>query len=122
MNQNQLRLVAADKNLARLGDSFVNFVFSLALTRVRGTPHGVKVSNRVLADAARNAGLRSMLPKRLTGGDIANAAEALIAHAWMQTWISLERIVTVLAENVEDPTASFQKLLTEILADSRAEI
>lgn len=90
--------VLADHDLASLGDAFINFVYSLALSNQRGKPSGAKVKGDALAEALRNAGLREYLPARMTRHMLADAAEALIVYAWLQNYITLEEIVVTLAK------------------------
>ena len=54
-----------DKDLAGLGDSYVNLVYSLAMSQKHGHPMGAKVSNQILAQAVEASGLRKMLPHRV---------------------------------------------------------
>ncbi len=82
MFTDELKKILADKGLARLGDAYVNFIYSLALTDVGGEPTGAKVSDRILVEAAKISGLKRLLPKRTGRNDVANAVEALLVHAW----------------------------------------
>lgn len=102
--------VLSNRNLARLGDSYINFVFSLAATRVSGTPQGVKVSDRILAEAAKKTGIRGKLPKRSTRADSANAVEALLAHAYLSGQLTLEESVRTLSENITEPADAVSNL------------
>jgi Na+-transporting NADH:ubiquinone oxidoreductase subunit NqrF len=58
---NSLTEVLTDHKLASLGDSFINFAYSLALSERRGTPEGKKVKGTLLAEALRRTGLRGHL-------------------------------------------------------------
>ena len=60
-----LQEVLLDKDLAGLGDMYVNFVHSLALSQKLRKPAGTKVNNRILAEAVKKSGLRKMLPRRI---------------------------------------------------------
>ncbi len=51
-----------DKGLAKLGDSLINLVFSLALSEYLGKPTGERVPNASLAIALEMAGLRHIIP------------------------------------------------------------
>lgn len=53
--------ILLDKDLAGLGDSYVNFVYSLAMSKKCGRPTGAKVNNRILATAVDASGLRKFL-------------------------------------------------------------
>ena len=103
-----------DKDLAGLGDSYVNFVYSLAMSQKHQRPIGAKVSNQVLAKAVEMSGLRRFLPHRVDRHTRANAAEALLVFAWLQNKQELNHSVTVLSGK-ENLTEAFAVLLREIL-------
>jgi hypothetical protein len=109
--QNLLRQIMRDKQLASLGDAYVNFVYSLALTRVNGYPQGTKVSDKVLAEALRMAGLRDHLGTRVAKKDMANASEAILAEAYRRNLLSIEESVQVIAQQGEIPAAGLSDLL-----------
>jgi hypothetical protein len=100
-----------DKQLASLGDAFVNFVYSLALTKVKGRPVGTKVSDRILSEAFRLAELREQLGSRLSRKDLANAAESLLIEAYRRQLISIDESVEVLSQNPDDPPTGLSNLL-----------
>jgi hypothetical protein len=105
-----LREVLADQKLAALGDAYVNFVYSLALSKRKGEPVGAKVDSRLLAEALRKAGLRSLLPSRIDRHKQADAAEALIVYAWMRDVMTIEEGVNIL-DQFEDMVEAFCSLL-----------
>jgi len=106
-----LEEVLTDHNLASLGDAYINFVYSLALSNRKGKPLGVKVKGSVLAEAVKESGLREHLPSRMTRHMLADAAEALIVYAWLHKYITLEESVTILENNLQE---GFRQLLTVI--------
>jgi hypothetical protein len=106
-----IRQVMQDKHLASLGDAYVNFVYSLALTKINGVPEGVKVSDRVLATAFKLAGLRKFLGTRIDRKDLANATEALLFEAYQKRLISIDESVQVIAQNPEGPRSGLSDLL-----------
>lgn len=108
-----LQEVLLDKDLAGLGDVYVNFVHSLALSQKLQRPTGAKVNNRILAEAVKRSGLRKMLPRRIDRHAQGNAAEALIVYAWLQEVMSFEDCLKILGGG-EDPTDAFTQLLQEI--------
>ena len=108
-----LQEVLLDKDLAGLGDIYVNFVHSLALSQKLQRPKGAKVNNRILAEAVKRSGLRKMLPRRIDRHAQGNAAEALIVYAWIQEAMSFEDCLKILGEG-DDPTDAFTQLLQEI--------
>jgi len=103
-----------DKDLAGLGDSYVNFVYSLAMSQKHGKPMGVKVKNRVLAEAVEKSGLRKLLPRRVDRHTRGNAAEALLVFAWLQDIHDLNDCITALRTE-DDETQAFAALLHDVL-------
>jgi len=85
-----------DHDLAALGDAFVNFVYSLALSKKLGRPIGRKVDSSTLASALRKADLRKILPSRTDRHRQADAAESLIVYAWLTGEISLEETLHIM--------------------------
>jgi hypothetical protein len=96
-----LAKVLANRDLASLGDAYINFAYSLALSKKTGKPSGVKVKGSALAQALRNAGLREYLPSRMTRHALADSAEALAVYGWLKKVISLEEAVMIMSENQE---------------------
>jgi len=94
-----LREVLVDQKLAALGDAYVNFVYSLALSKRKGEPVGAKVDSRLLAEALRKAGLRNLLPSRIDRHKQADAAEALIVYAWVRGAMTIEEGVSILEQS-----------------------
>ena len=99
-----------DKGLAGLGDAYINFAYSVAVSVRDGRPSGVKVDNRVLAEALRRAGLRGLLPSRIDRHDMGNAAEAIIVYSWLKGAVSFEECVDILSSS-DDPVEAFTLLL-----------
>lgn len=112
-----IRQVILDKRLASLGDAFVNFVYSLALTRTKGGPQAIKVSDRILADAFRLAGLRKYLGTRVSRKDLANASESLLVEAYQRKLLTIEEGVETLSQNPDGLQAGLAALLK--LAEER---
>jgi hypothetical protein len=106
-----LRQVMRNKQLASLGDAYVNFVYSLALTRLNGYPQGTKVSDRILSQALRLAGLRDELGTRVAKKDLANASESLLAEAYRRDVLTIEESVRIINEKPEEPAVGISDLL-----------
>ena len=106
----RLSRIIRDRKLAQFGDSLLNFSYSLAMTRATKQPVGVKVKDKLLADAATKAGLRRYLPRRVDAGDVANSLEALVGEAWLQEKITLEEIVACLVPGEIDQSKGFISL------------
>jgi hypothetical protein len=109
-----LEEVLVDKDLAGLGDAYVNFLYSLVVSQKSGHPTGAKVNNRVLAKALRKAGLRKFLPRRIDRHVLGNAAEALIVFAWLADTVTFEDSLKILGQK-DDTVEAFAVLLREIL-------
>ena len=110
-NSQDIRQIMRDKRLASLGDAFVNFVYSLALSKSSGNPQAVKVSDRILAEAFRLAGLRKYLGTRVSRKDIANASESLLFEAYHRKLVSIEEGVGIITQNLDGPEAGLFELL-----------
>ena len=102
--------VLMDHKLAKLGDAYVNFLYSLAISKKLGEPTGIKVKGRLLADAFRKADLRKLLPSRVDRHKQADAAEALIVYAWILDLVTMNEGLKIL-ENQEDSIEAFSNLL-----------
>lgn len=110
---NSVEELLLDKDLASLGDSYVNFVYSLAMSQKCGHPTGAKVNNRILAKAVEASGLRALLPHRVDRHARGNAAEALLVFAWLQDTLEMDECIKVLSQ--KDPVEAFATLLRQIL-------
>ena len=105
-----LREVLMDQKLAALGDAYVNFIYSVALSKRKGEPTGAKADSRLLAEALKKAGLRKLMPSRIDRHKQADAAEALIVYAWIQGSMTMEEGVNIL-EQGEDMVEAFCSFL-----------
>jgi hypothetical protein len=110
---NSVEELLLDKDLAGLGDSYVNFVYSLAMSQKCGHPTGAKVNNQILARAVEASGLRALLPHRVDRHMRGNAAEALLVFAWLQDTLEMNECIKVLSE--KEPVEAFTALLRQIL-------
>lgn len=88
-----------DRQLARLGDAYINFVYSLALSEKKGQPEGKKVKGSALAEALRKAELREMLPSRIDKHVLSDAGEALFVYAWLHGLLTLDESVQTLVNS-----------------------
>ena len=119
MNDHDIGRILTNTGLAQFGDSLLNFAYSVALTETTGRPRGIKVQDRILADAAAKAGLRKRLSRRVGRGDVANSLEALLGHVWLQKMITLEEIVSCLKLENLDPSKNFSVLADLALSKLR---
>ncbi|MGW8288684.1 MAG: ribonuclease III family protein [Candidatus Bathyarchaeia archaeon] len=111
--------VLMDQKLAKLGDAYVNFLYSMALSKKKREPAGTKVQGRLLADAFKKAGLREFLPSRIDRHKQADAAEALIVYPWLLGSMTMEEALEILEQN-EDTIEAFSILL--LAAKSKTEL
>ena len=108
-----------NQKLAKLGDAYVNFLYSIVLSKKKGEPTGIKVKGRLLADAFKKAGLREFLPSRIDRHKQADAAEALIVYSWLQGTMNMEEALEILEQN-EDNVEGLSVLL--LTAKNRTEL
>ena len=100
LKDEDLARILKDKGLAQFGDSLINFAYSVAVTRSAGKPSGFKVQDKVLAEAAVKAGVRGLLPRRVSRGEVANSVEALLGYSWLNKLVSLDEIVSYLSDEL----------------------
>ena len=86
--------------MAKLGDTFVNFIYSLAKSCVLGKFDGWKVPDKVLAQALRDAELRSFVSQKASNHNLGDAVEALIVHQWLFQKKSIEELATILYDQL----------------------
>lgn len=110
-NLEDIRRIMRDKQLASMGDAFVNFAYSLALSQSNGKTQAVKVSDRILAEAFRLAGLRKYLGTRLSRKDLANASESILFEAYQRKLLTIEEGVGIITRNPDGPQAGLSELL-----------
>src|SRR5213593_2803366 len=121
LKDEELARILTDKGLAQFGDSFLNFAYSIALTRTRGKPRGLKVQDKILAEAAVKAGLRKLLPRRIGRGEVANSVEAILGYAWLAKRITLDEVVSCLKDDSYlIPSENFARLAELALARLRS--
>ncbi len=117
-NPETIRQIMRDKQLASLGDAYVNFIYSLALTKTSSQPRALKVSDKILAEAFRVSGLREYLGTRVSRKDLANASESLLVEAYRKGLLTIDESVNILSNNPDGPAAGLSELLK--LAAERA--
>lgn len=115
-----LHEVLMNSDMASFGDSLLNFVYSLSLSRINGKFRGGRVRNKVLAEALCRCGLRDFLSGKVDVHVKGDAVEALIAYAWISNKVSLDELVNVLSSNLrsndfEDEVEAFSNLLRYVL-------
>jgi hypothetical protein len=98
-----LNSVVHHEGLAKLGDAFVNFSYSLAKSTATGEPTGCKVPDAVLANAYRTSLLAQIPEINIRGrkGKVGDSVEALLLWSWLTGVLSIDVLVTTLSENLD---------------------
>jgi len=107
--------ILSDKGLAKLGDSYVNFIYSLAKSKKRNELTNERVPSNVLAEALKKGGLRGYLPSRTSRHDQGDAIESLIIYGWLHGTISFEECVSILEKDADIPVEAFTNLINVII-------
>ena len=124
------KAIGTDKGLAKIGDGIVNFIYSVAksiyLTKNNSNKRiirtGKKVSKTILANALKNANMKTFAKSRADAHDFADTVEALIAYVWLTGNTSLNEMINIISENlsgklhfrteeINNATFAFTKLL-----------
>lgn len=127
------RLIPIMRNhsLAKFGDTLVNFLYSLAKTKILDKPVGLRVFDKALAETLRQNSLRELMPSSSSTGNLGDGIEALIGYVYLHDIMDLEgmtKVITNYLENLdvkllEDRsfdrqlmTESFSLLIKEIIS------
>ena len=99
-----LQSFLAIKGHSKLGDSLVNFIYSLAKSGVSDTPTGTKVSDFIFSQAYRTSqwGTTTEFILRGDKGRLADQVEALILFFWIYELITIDDCTSYLM-NALDP-------------------
>lgn len=106
------------KEWARLGDSFLNFVYSAAKTRAAGRPFGERVPNKVLSRALELSGIEMKSERRDKGGTV----EAILGYAWFRGVISLEEAIEIVSRRMSKMECESRSLEMEVLAKALSDL
>ncbi|MFX0013666.1 MAG: ribonuclease III family protein [Promethearchaeota archaeon] len=103
VRKKNLVLYIYNKSNAKLGDSLVNFIYSVAKSLVSEKPTGTKVSDSILLEAYKGSLWCKTDTLKLTGkkNRIADAIEALILFFWVHEDISLEELIESLMDHLQ---------------------
>ncbi|MFP4005931.1 MAG: ribonuclease III family protein [Candidatus Hadarchaeia archaeon] len=107
------RAAVLDKDLAKLGDALVNFIYSVAKSRVKGKPDAGKVPNSVLSDALHEAGMRGLAPSRVDRHMLGDVTEAIVAYAWIEGELDLEESIDIVSGSISGEDFEKRRFLLE---------
>ncbi|UCD95881.1 MAG: hypothetical protein JSV35_05080 [Candidatus Bathyarchaeota archaeon] len=97
--------VLADTALARLGDAYTNFIYSLYLSIQKGSPTGKKTGGAILSEALKQVGLKSATPSRMDRHGLADAAESLIVYVWLTGLMTIGESVELMVKHKDSSDA-----------------
>lgn len=109
--------------LSSVGDAFINFIYSLALSNSLKKPVSRRASNSMLSEALIKSGVRDKLKSRVSKHALADYAEGIVFDAWLKEKITIEECVNVLSRNIsskdrtklrEESVEAFSELLEYI--------
>ncbi len=119
-------ILVKDKDLAQLGDSITNLVYSFAMTFNKGKCIGLKAPDSILANAFHSSTIKEIFPLRGKKNQIGDIVEAILLLSWLKAIMSLDEMVRILffkmkesinldrREEVITNTNAFKHLLNEI--------
>jgi len=102
-----IQALSKDKGLSRLGDSFVNFIYSSAKSRSSGKPFGGKVPDKILSRSLSLSGVK--VPTRLNHGERGDIVEGVLAYAWTKNLLTFEEAVCVLEASLRGVTCESRR-------------
>ncbi|MEM2093787.1 MAG: ribonuclease III family protein [Candidatus Bathyarchaeia archaeon] len=114
LRQMSLSEILVNPDLAKLGDVFLNLVYSLMQTIQYGKGVNARVPSRILASALKMSRLKRELPLRTSVHDQADAVEALSAYAWLSGVITIGELVSLLSKSTENHAEAFKQAVNEI--------
>ena len=98
-----LQSFIAIKGNSKLGDSLVNFIYSLAKSGVSNAPTGTKVSDFILSKAYRSSkwGKNSKILLKGDKGRLADQVEALILYFWVYELMTIDEFTSSLMDHLD---------------------
>jgi dsRNA-specific ribonuclease len=102
------KVIGTHKGLAKIGDELVNFVYSVAksIYLTKNSTHrsiiltSRKVGKKILANALKEAKMKSFAKNRADAHDLADTVEAIIAYVWLSKKMQIEEFIDFLVDNL----------------------
>ncbi len=127
INEQTFAEILSNHNLAKFGDSLVNFLYNVSVYKSTQKLNGIKVWDQCLADALKNSPLRKFAGSRKKKGELADATEAFLAYCYIRDenkftdminiltqYITLSKLSKPEKEEKEMCSLIFSKLLNEL--------
>ena len=123
------KAIGTDKGLAKIGDSIVNLTYSVAKSIFLTNNHpdnkiirtGQKVNKQILAEALKKANMKNFAKNRADAHDLADTVEAILAYAWINRIITIDKIIESLENNLSNNITNRVKEI-EIAANAFAKL
>jgi len=96
----KLEDILLNHDLAKFGDSVVNFIYNMAIYDSQHKLQGVKVWDKSLAYACTHSPLRYYLTKQKKQGDVADAVEAFIGYLVLENKDIINRMISILSRHL----------------------
>ena len=122
LNSGSLRAILESKDLALIGDSLVNFIFSTLKIGLFGMSGNVHVRDNVLKNAMDLSKLREKLGKNTKPGRVADAAESLIVFAYIHNIMTIYDMVEYLSQRINEDDFITTKMENEALSTAFSEL
>ncbi|MFW9990619.1 MAG: ribonuclease III family protein [Candidatus Odinarchaeota archaeon] len=90
-----------DQGNAKLGDSFVNFLFSVAKSLCWQRTTGLKVADAVLSNAYKQSRLKEYVFLKGNKDVLGDKIEALLLWTWLSRFMDFTEMVNVLRKNLD---------------------
>ncbi|MHA1222062.1 MAG: ribonuclease III family protein [Candidatus Heimdallarchaeaceae archaeon] len=100
--------ILSNKNIAKFGDSIVNFIYNVALFEALQRFEGIKVWDKCLAQACQNSPLRKYVGNRKDKGALGDAVEAFIAYLYIKNNKFLQKSIKILSNFIAINYSSFK--------------
>jgi hypothetical protein len=107
-----------DKGLAKIGDTLINFIYSLSKSIVLGFSTGEKVRDSILARAIRQTSIYERIGHRTDAGTAGDAYEAIVAYLWLTKQIQIDSIVDMLVDLLPLDTQTSRRAEGRIAAEA----
>ncbi len=110
------------KELSGVGDSFVNLIYSIAVSNAVGKPVCKRASNYVLSEAVYRSGLREPAGPRVDRHKLADYAECRIFNAWVKGSTTIENCVEILTRELKNSPDSLKEVSIQAFTELLKEI